>query len=202
MVQGVTAAPPGAEVHTGAEGRLDRLLAAEGAGVPAGAPLLRMSDPMAARRVSLLVAQLTEMQLRLRAVETSDQVQAQAIRQHVAFFGSELADAQGRQRALDVGSPAAGVWLAQSTADLPGRELRRGELIGYVLDGAAAEVRAIVPQSEIELVRHDTDERQPPPGQRPGARMGRARCDPGGADGDAGPAESGAGHCRRGPDRG
>ena len=156
VAQGVTAAPPGAEVHAGAEGRLDGLLAAEGTAVPAGAALLHMTDPMAGRRVSLLVAQLAEMQLRLRAVETSDQVQAQAIRQHVAFFGSELADAQQRQQALDVQSPATGVWLASSPADLPGRELRRGELIGYVLDGDAAEVRVIVPQSEIELVRHDT----------------------------------------------
>ena len=156
VVQGVVAAPPGAEVHAGAEGRLDQLVAVEGQQVPQGVPLLQMTDPLAGRRVALLSAQLAEMQLRLRAVETSDQVQAQAIRQHVAFFGSELADAQSRLAALDVASPAAGIWLAQSTADLTGREFRRGELIGYVLDGAAAEVRAIVPQSEIELVRHDT----------------------------------------------
>ena len=65
--------------------------------MPAGAPLLHMTDPMAGRRVSLLAAQLAEMQLRLRAVEKPDQVQAQAIRQQ-AFFGSELADAQQRQQ--------------------------------------------------------------------------------------------------------
>ena len=34
--------------------------------------------------------------------------------------------------------------------------MRRGELIGYVLDDDAASVRIIVPQSEIELVRDDT----------------------------------------------
>jgi putative peptide zinc metalloprotease protein len=39
--------------------------------------------------------------------------------------------------------------------DLDGKFLRRGELIGYVLDDNAATVRIIVPQSEIELVRED-----------------------------------------------
>jgi putative peptide zinc metalloprotease protein len=156
VVQGVVAAPPGAEVHAGAAGRLDRLVVSEGQPVPAGVPLLHMTDPLAGRRVVLLGTQLAEMQLRLRAVETSDQVQAQTLRQQVAYFNSELADAQQRLDALDVASPADGIWLAQDTADLPGRELRRGELIGYVLNGAAAEVRAVVPQSEIELVRHDT----------------------------------------------
>ena len=86
-----------------------------------------------------------------------------------------------------------------SPADLPGRELRRGELIGYVLDGAAAEVRVIVPQSEIELVRHDTTGVSLRLASDP-ARSCRARC-AGGADGDAGPAEPGAGHRRRRPDR-
>ena len=115
-----------------------------------------MTDPLAERRVGVLSTQLAEMQLRLRAVETSDQVQAQAIRQTVAYFTTQLDDARQRLAALDVASAAEGAWLAQSPADLPGRELKRGELVGYVLDGSAAEVRAVVPQSEIELVRHDT----------------------------------------------
>lgn len=155
VVEGVIAAPPGAEVHAGAEGRLVTLAAAEGQRVQSGQVLLNMADPLAGRRVALLSAQLAEMRLRLRAVETSDQVQARAIREHVSFFASELADAQARLAALDVPSPASGTWAAQNTADLPGRELRRGELIGYVLDGGPAQVRAIVPQSEIELVRHE-----------------------------------------------
>ena len=156
VVQGVVAAPPGAEVHAGAEGELDQLAVTEGETVPAGAPLLHMTDPLAVRRVGVISTQLAEMQLRLRAVETSDQVQAQAIRQTVDFFGKQLDDAKQRLAALDVTSTARGAWLAQSPADLPGRELKRGELVGYVLDGSAAEVRAIVPQSEIELVRHET----------------------------------------------
>jgi putative peptide zinc metalloprotease protein len=41
-------------------------------------------------------------------------------------------------------------------SDLDGRFMRRGELIGYVLDDDAVSVRVIVPQSEIELVREDT----------------------------------------------
>ena len=50
----------------------------------------------------------------------------------------------------------AGRLLVATPSDLDGKFMRRGELIGYVLDDAKTSVRIIVPQSEIELVREDT----------------------------------------------
>jgi len=155
VTEGVVWAPTGADLHAGTEGRVEALLAEPGSLVTQGQPVVRLADPLLALRVSLLRAQLQEIQLRLRAVEYNDQVQAQTLRQQVTYFSSNLADAEQRQSDLVVRSARAGTLLIDTPQDLTGRYFRRGELIGYALDPHAATIRVIVPQSEIELVRQD-----------------------------------------------
>jgi len=156
VTQGVVWAPAGADLRAGAEGRLTELLVAPGASLAAGQPVARLTDAVLDERVQLLRAQLREVELRLTAAEQSDRVQAQMLRQQIAYFQSELNDARARRQALVVATPVAGRFLVSMPRDLDGKYLRRGELIGYALDEAAASVRVIVPQSEIELVRDDT----------------------------------------------
>ena len=72
------------------------------------------------------------------------------------YFQAELDEMRARRQALNVAAPEAGRFLVSMPADLDGKFMRRGELIGYALDNDAATVRVIVPQSEIELVRDDT----------------------------------------------
>jgi putative peptide zinc metalloprotease protein len=40
--------------------------------------------------------------------------------------------------------------------NLPGRFVKRGELVGYVMELQAITVRAVVPQADIDLVRYQT----------------------------------------------
>lgn len=157
VTQGVVWAPAGADLRAGSEGRLTELLAAPGASLVAGAPVARLTDQVLAARVHLLGAQLHEVELRYTAAELIDRVQAQMLRQQIAYFQSQLDDARARQQALETSAPVAGRFLVSMPRDLDGKYMRRGELIGYVLDDAAVSVRVIVPQSEIELVRDDTN---------------------------------------------
>lgn len=156
VTQGVVWAPAGADLRAGAEGRLAELFAAPGAPLAAGDPVARLTDPVLDARVQLLRTQLREVELRYTAVEYSDRVQAQMLRQQMAYFQSQLDEMRARRQALEVAAPVAGRFLVSMPRDLGGKYLRRGELIGYVLDDDAASVRVIVPQSEIELVREDT----------------------------------------------
>ena len=156
VTQGVVWPPIGADLRAGAEGRLTELLAAPGATLAAGAPVAQLTDPVLDARVRLIEAQLREVELRYTAVEQSDRVQAAMLRQQMAYFQSQLDDARSRREALNATAPMAGRLLVATPRDLTGKFLRRGELIGYVFDDAAASVRIIVPQSEIELVREDT----------------------------------------------
>jgi putative peptide zinc metalloprotease protein len=156
VTEGVVWAPRGAELHAGAEGRLDRLVAAAGGEVRIADPVARMSDPLLGDRVQLLQAQMQEVSLRYAAVEYADAVQAAMLREQLVYFTSQLKEARDRVAALQVRSPASGKLLVSLPQDLDGQYLRRGELIGYVLDARRATIRVIVPQSEIELVRDDT----------------------------------------------
>ena len=156
VTQGVVWAPPGADLRAGVEGNLTNLIAEPGAMLASGAPVARLTDQVLDARVRLLSSQLHEVELRYTAAETTDRVQAQMLRQQIAYFRSQLDEARGRRQALAVAAPMAGRFLVSMPRDLDGKYLRRGELIGYVLDDNAASVRVIVPQSEIELVREDT----------------------------------------------
>lgn len=156
VTQGVVWAPSGADVRVGTEGRMTALLATPGATLASGQPVARLRDPVLDARARLLQSQLREVELRYTAAEANDRVQAEMLRQQIAYLRSELEDIRTRQKALDVAAPTSGRFLAAMPQDMDGKYLRRGELIGYVLDDNAATVRVIVPQSEIELVRADT----------------------------------------------
>jgi putative peptide zinc metalloprotease protein len=156
VTQGVVWAPAGADIRAGVEGTLTRLAAVPGAPLTQGEPVARLTDGVLDARVDLLKSQLREVELRYLAAELVDRVQARMLREQMAYFQSELDEMRARRQALEVNAPLAGRFLVSMPADLGGKYLRRGELIGYVLDDGAATVRVIVPQSEIELVRDDT----------------------------------------------
>jgi putative peptide zinc metalloprotease protein len=156
VTQGVVWAPAGADVRAGAEGTLTELIAAPGAALTAGTPVARMTDTVLDARVQLLATQLREVELRYNAAEGVDRVQTQMLRQQIGYFRSQLDEMRSRRRALAVTAPVDGRFLVAMPRDLDGKFVRRGELIGYVLNDDAASVRVIVPQSEIELVREDT----------------------------------------------
>jgi putative peptide zinc metalloprotease protein len=154
--QGVVWAAPGADLRAGAEGQMATLTATDGQALTPGAPIGELSDVLLGARVRLLEAQLQEVRLRYEAAQQSDRVQAEMLRSQIAYFTSSLQDARSRMDALKVTASVAGSFIVESPADLPGKFMRRGDLIGYAFDGGAAVVRVIVPQSEIALVRDDT----------------------------------------------
>jgi putative peptide zinc metalloprotease protein len=154
--QGVVWAPPGADLRVGAEGEMVALAARDGQMLAAGAPIGTLSDALLGARVHLLEAQLQEVRLRYEAAQPDDRVQAEMLRSQIAYFASSLQEARARMAALHMTAPVAGRFLVGAPADLPGKFLRRGDLLGYAFDDDAAVVRVIVPQSEIALVRDDT----------------------------------------------
>jgi putative peptide zinc metalloprotease protein len=154
--QGVVWAPVGADLRAGAEGQIATMAATSGQALTPGAAIGEISDPVLAAKARLLEAQLQEVRLRYDAALQNDRVQAAMLRSQIAYFTSSLQDARARIDALKMTTPVAGTFLVNAPQDLPGRFVRRGDLIGYSLDGTAAIVRVIVPQSEIALVRDDT----------------------------------------------
>jgi putative peptide zinc metalloprotease protein len=51
-------------------------------------------------------------------------------------------------------APKAGRFVVPEAPNLPGNFVHKGDVLGYVIGGDDVAVRAVVPQSEIDLVRH------------------------------------------------
>ena len=156
VAQGVVWAPEEAEVHAGVEGTLAALHVEPGAILARGQEIARLSDALLQDRAAIMQAERQEVALRYEAALGHDEVQAKMMGEQVAYFDASLKDLASRIDQLSIASPASGTFLASFAEDLPGRILKRGDLLGHVVASRDASIRVVVPQSEIELVRQDT----------------------------------------------
>ena len=91
--------------------------------------------------------------MRHRIEKLGDPVQAAILKDKLAAKHAELARERERAEQLTVTSGSDGLFVLRRASDLPGRFVRQGERIGYVLDRSSMSVRVVVPQDRIGLVR-------------------------------------------------
>ena len=156
--QGVIWVPEEAQVRAGTEGFVERVLAAPGSQVARGQPLIEASDPFLRTRVALLEAQLRQLAAQYDALVSEDRVQAAMVREEMAAVAADLARSREREAQLVMRSPASGRLVVPGAADLPGRFLKKGQLVAYVVEGKAPTARVAVGQDDIGLVRARTRE--------------------------------------------
>lgn len=156
VAQGVVWIPDHAEVRAQTAGMVAEILAAPDQIVDAGTPLLRLEDPGITGRVALMEAQRRELQLRHEAVRFADRVQADMILEQLRNIDGVLASVRRRQDELVIRARDAGRFILPKAANLPGRFLNQGDLVGYVVSTATPQLRVIVPQGEVDLVRART----------------------------------------------
>ena len=82
-----------------------------------------------------------------------DRVQAAAIREDLAREQVALARAEEKLDSLLLTAEVPGVLKLARPEDLPDRFIKKGELLGYVVSGAPRQVRVVVTQDDIALVR-------------------------------------------------
>jgi putative peptide zinc metalloprotease protein len=151
--EGVVWVPENAEVRAGADGLVARLLVRPGAQVAAGDLLLAGTDPALAAEVALGRAKVRQFEVQYAALMFDERAQAAAIRQDLLREQAALARAEEKLDALLIAAAAPGVLRLARAEDLPGRHLKKGELLGYVLSGPPRLVRVVVTQDDIALVR-------------------------------------------------
>jgi putative peptide zinc metalloprotease protein len=155
--QGVVWLPELAQVRAAQDGLVTALARPDGALVAPGDPLVETDDPFLGQQVRLLEARLAELRARLTEAQAGERSRAPLVREEIAVVDADLARARERQAALVVTSPAAGRLVVPQAADLPGRFVRRGEAIAYVVDPAQTSLRAVVDQERVGLVRGHTE---------------------------------------------
>jgi len=155
--EGVVWAPEGQQVRAGAAGEVASLLAEPGAVVAAGSPLFALRDPDLDHEVRAAEAALRALTARLAAERTRDRVQAGITREALVHARARVARGRDRRAELVVRSPRAGRFLVEAPGDWPGRFVRRGDLLGFVVEPDRTVVRVAVEADRIDLVRRATE---------------------------------------------
>jgi putative peptide zinc metalloprotease protein len=155
--EGVIAPPEQSEIRAAAAGIVKRLIAEPGTRVTRGQPLIETEDVFLDAEVRLLSARLRGLKARYDALRGAYlQLRAELIKEEIAVVRADLDAAKTRLDSLVLHSPTDGVFVVDRPESLPGLFLRRGDLVGYVLDVERPTVRVAIPQSDIGLVRRQT----------------------------------------------
>ena len=156
--EGVIWIPEQCFVRARAEGFIDRLIAASGSNVKKGDPLVECSDPLLPRRIQVLESQVRELKALYDTQILSDRVQAEITNEDMKHVAAQLERSREQAAELMIYSFADGTFLSPMAQDLPGRFVKRGELLGYVLDRSTITARVVVSQSDVDFVRQRTSE--------------------------------------------
>lgn len=152
--QGVIWLPEEAFVRAGADGFVRSAPVEPGSLVAAGDTLMTLSHPIAEARLRVAAARVAELEARQAAELVDDRAAAGVTGFELAQRRAELAREQDRIARQIVTARAGGVFgSVRSAADLPGRFVKEGEILGYVTPASGLVARIVVPQADIGLVR-------------------------------------------------
>ncbi len=154
--EGVVWLPEQSRIRTGSDCFITRLLVEPGTPVKQDELVIRCEDPMLATRVELIESRLRELKARYTSERIKDYVKAEGLREEVETTESELAVARAELEALELRSPADGKLVVPGADDLPGQFRKKGSVIAYVMNGTLPDIRVVVPQNDIALVRQRT----------------------------------------------
>lgn len=156
LAQGVVWLPEQAIVRAGAPGFFRAFDVAPGSSVLPGATLAHSVDPALDAQVRLLQARVDELSATFAAEFVADRARAEIVREQLSHEQTSLARAQQRSAGLVLTAAVAGRLTVPHAADLPGRHLRQGQVIGYVLGDAPPTVRVVLDQSAVDAVSSST----------------------------------------------
>jgi len=154
--EGVVWAPEEALVRAGAGGFVDRVVAAPDSAVKKGDILIECVDPLLKAQVQVLRAERNALQARYDAEILVDRVKAQVTQEELGHARANLARSEERFEELTIRSLSDGVIVVPRAEDLPGRYVRQGELIAYILNKERPTVRVVVPQTDVDQIRNRT----------------------------------------------
>lgn len=154
--EGVIWVPEEAQVRAGSDGFIVRLLTPVDSEVQRGQPLLEAEEPFLATRVEVFSAQLEELNAKYDSLMPFDRVQSAMVREQLVAAEANLRRALERQAELVYLSPAKGRFIVPNAADLPGRFVTKGQLVGYVVEPKELLARVALAQDDIAMVRQNT----------------------------------------------
>jgi len=116
--------------------------------------LVESDEPTLKSAIDVLQAQVAELETRLATERFTDRVKADITTTELGQVRAELTTAADRAQRLIARSRGEGVFAMVNPQDLPGRFVKEGQLLGYVLPPGSRIIRATISQDDIDLVRN------------------------------------------------
>jgi putative peptide zinc metalloprotease protein len=153
--QAVVLPPEQAMLRAGERGYLSQWIGKNGDKVMAGQLVAVLKASELDAQIQLLSAQLKEADARYRA-SVRDRAASDVHLEESQYIEKQYQRALERRESLMVRTRMAGRLILPAAADQLGSKIARGETLGYVMDQDTLALKAVVPNSQIDLVRSDT----------------------------------------------
>ena len=115
--------------------------------------MIESEEPTLNAELEYLRARVAELEARLASERFTDRVKSEITTIELDNARAELATETKRAERLVARSRGEGTFAVMKPQDLPGRFVREGQQIGYVLPPGSRIVRATIRQDDIDLVR-------------------------------------------------
>ena len=155
--EGVLWLPEESIVRAGTEGTLERIQTRSGEYVRGGTVLFICTDPVIAKELRVLEGRKRELEARYTQLIVKDRKNAEITKEELEFVNDQLRDKRERAEALTIRSGGEGVLITPFENDLPGKFVKRGEILAYIVDLNKIQIHAVLSQRDIDLVRGRTE---------------------------------------------
>jgi len=153
LVQGVVWPAERAQVRAETEGFVLRVLARDGEIVQPGTPLVELAEPILRTEHVALRSRVQALEAQRYHLLLSDPAQARNAIEELGHVQAELERIEERIAHLTVRSKEAGRLVLPRSEDLPGAFVKKGAMLGYILNSAPTAIRAVVPNESAPLLR-------------------------------------------------
>lgn len=145
--------PDEAIVRAEAPGHIALAAVRPGDRIAAQQALLRLENVTLHGELEGAEAALMQVEAQLRKAEVDDRVKAQALRAERDARRARRDELTRRVSALELRARQDGQWMPAAPTELVGRYVKRGEVLGYVVQGPSQVVRTVVNQEDMDLIR-------------------------------------------------
>ncbi|MGB5325665.1 MAG: biotin/lipoyl-binding protein [Pseudomonadales bacterium] len=154
--QGIVQLGDEAPLRAQVEGFVTAVLVDEGQQVRTGDKLMELEDASLAARLVLAQARLKELRARYQSVMVRDRNAAARFVDEIRSAEAEYLDLVWQSKNLSIFAAQDGMVSIPRASDLPGRFVKKGDLLGHVVNLAQPSVRVVVEQSDVDAVRRRT----------------------------------------------
>ncbi len=158
VTEGVVWLPEKSHVRAKADGFVDSVLVKPGVMVTKGSQLIVTSDPLVKAELKLLKAQYRELEVKHVALANEDIVQAQIALEEMNLIQGKIAFIEQQIDELVMQSDEDGIFVMSDANEMQGYFVKQGDPVAYVINYDEVNVRVVVPQNAIGLVRQNVEQ--------------------------------------------